>query len=129
MTNDVREGKDELMAAALAAGATRAAAADVGGVSERTVRRRLASDPEFVQRVRELRAEAISAGLDKLAEVLTRAVDRLVHLMDKGESEYVQLAAAKAIIENLMRLHEHSDHAEQIAELRARLDAREGGGV
>jgi hypothetical protein len=128
MTNDVREGKDELMAAALAAGATRAAAAEVGDVSERTVRRRL-NDPEFAARVRELRAEAIAAGLDKLAEVLTRAVDTLVHLMDKSENDFVRLAAAKAIIENLLRLNEHSDHGAQIAELKARLDERDGGRV
>jgi hypothetical protein len=91
-----RKGNDTL-ALALAAGQTMRDAAALIGVCERTVARRLA-DPEFCQRVTELRNEMVTRAVGRLADGMVAAADTLRSLL-QAEGEYIRLGAAKAILE------------------------------
>jgi hypothetical protein len=82
MSASGRSGGDSALIAALAAGATHEAAAKHAGVSERTVRRRLA-DTEFRRRVDEARGEALDQAMARLSRAATGAATTLVMLLAK----------------------------------------------
>jgi hypothetical protein len=91
-----------VLLAAVAAGST-AAAAQLAGVSERTVRRRL-SDPEFQRRVEDARAETVYRALSRISAVAIMATETLVALMEPNEPRSVRLNAAKAVLDMGLRL-------------------------
>jgi hypothetical protein len=92
------KGGDEALIAALAAGASPAAAAGQAKVSARTVFRRLA-DPEFRRRVDDARAELLERAVGRLTAVGVLAGDRLFHLLQNASSQAVQLGAARAVLD------------------------------
>ena len=109
-----RKGDAELVLA-LAAGATRKAAATQAGVSERTVFRRM-QEPEFRADVANARTELVSQSVGILAASGTSAAHTLRKLLD-ARSEHVRLGAAKGILEILPRLRESEELSGRIAEL------------
>ncbi len=96
MTAFDRSSRDAAAIASLARGETQAAAAAASGLSERTIRRRLA-DPGFRQAVAEARREAVQRALGVLAAGATGAAATLVRLL-RHESAWVQLSAARAVL-------------------------------
>ena len=112
-----REGADGLIVAGLAAGLTYQKVAEHAGVSEKTVRNRLA-DPAFKQRVAEARAHMVEQTMAKVTAAGTAAVDALMRLLS-AESENVQLGAASKLIELATKLRESYDLESRIAALEA----------
>jgi hypothetical protein len=113
-----RKNADDSLLVALAAGQTAREAAEIAGVAERTVFRRLV-DPAFRRRAAELRADMMQRALGKLAEGMAEAADALRNLLASG-SDAVKLAAARAILEIGPRLRD-------TVEFEQRLNALEQG--
>ena len=80
---DRRRPVDEVLVAALAAGATHAAAANAAGVSERTVRRRL-NDPTFHASVIAERDALVRRVATKLTGLSATTVETLEKLLGDG---------------------------------------------
>src|SRR5690242_13012577 len=104
-----------MLLAALAAGTPVDEAAVAAGVSRRTAYRRLA-DPVFAQRLARARDELISNALGELVDCASHAVATLRGLLDAGD-ERVRLAAAKATLEQLLRLRETLALSQRLATL------------
>jgi hypothetical protein len=123
MAASTREsGRDERLVLELAHGANYADAGAAVGLSERSVRRRMA-DLAFRRRVREAAAEQhrrIAGRLDALAD---HALDALEELL-ASEVETVRLRAVRVVLESGLR-HRESLLADDLAELEGRLDALE----
>lgn len=107
------------MIAALAAGSTVLEAAAAGGMSERTVYRRL-EDPAFRRLVDDARAEIVSRAVAKLSAASADAADTLRDLL-RSDMDFARLAAARAILEIGSKLREHEDLAERVRALEERL--------
>jgi hypothetical protein len=109
------ESQDDVLALALARGATRQEAARVAGLSERTVYVRL-GDPKFRLRVAEFRRAMIDGAIGKLATIAEKAADVLGQLLEE-ESPSTRLRSAQAILDQLTRLREHVELSERVEEL------------
>jgi HEAT repeat protein len=114
--NRSRQGADSVILAALAIGKTVQESADAAGVSARTVSRRMA-DPDFCQRVAELRAETVARAASKMSDGMTEAADVLRKLL-KSKKESIRLGSCRAMLEFGVRLRE-------TIELQRRLEALE----
>jgi len=95
---------DEQLLQALAHGQSVEQAAQTAGVSERTVYRRLAT-PSFQKRLQAIRDELVTAALGELAGSASGAVAALKHLLHSND-ERVRLAAAKALLDQLLKLRD-----------------------
>jgi HEAT repeat protein len=89
--------RDQKLIIALAGGRTIRSAAAVAGVSERTAHRKL-DDREFRHQVAQARTAIAARTVGRLVQASTRAVRRLVSLLD-DESSAVRLGAARAILQ------------------------------
>jgi hypothetical protein len=118
-----RKNADEVLIAQLAAGATRAAAAEAAGVSERTVFRRW-QDREFRRRVAIARTALVSNAVGQLADAAAEAVQTLRSLL-RSESDNVRLGAARSILELGPRLRESEELAARLDILEATIDGDE----
>src|SRR6516164_4736195 len=118
-----RRNADDAILLHLASGKTVQAAAELCRVSERTIRRRH-EDPTFRQRLNTLRAEMIDRGLGKLADAVADAAQTLRNLQAEGESDAVKLSAAKAILEQAVKMCDASELEERLRALEERLDKR-----
>jgi hypothetical protein len=112
-----REQADSLIITGLAAGLTYKKVAEQAGVSEKTVRNRLAQ-PEFRRKVAEARASLVEGTMAQLVAAGTEAVEALRRLL-QAESESVQLGAARSLIELSSKLRESHDLETRIAALEA----------
>ena len=106
---------DEALLNALAAGCPVKEAARAAGLSERTAYRRLAS-AAFQRRLAALRDELITAALGELASGASEAVATLKRLL-KANDERVQLAAARALLEQVLKLREAVSLEQRLAAL------------
>jgi hypothetical protein len=111
---------DARLLAALSSGISVAEAARSTGFSERTVYRRLA-DPAFRKQLAGMRDDLITEALADLASSAARAVATLRRLLD-ARNERVQLAAARALLDQLLRLRESVELAERVAALERRYE-------
>lgn len=114
-----RRGVDTPLIAALAAGASVAAAGKAGGVSERTAYRRL-EDPAFRRQVDDARAAILSRAVAKLTASSTEAAETLRRLL-YSNMDFARLAAARAILELGAKLREHEDLDKRVRALEERL--------
>jgi hypothetical protein len=128
MAHRGKANADELIATALAAGATAAEAATQAKVNPRTVFRRL-QDQGFRDRVAELRGQMLSRTLGKLSDGTVEAAEALREMV-KEETGAVRLGAAKALIDLTVKVRESVDLEEQVKELEQRINEVEnpGGG-
>ena len=97
-SRDDRRGRDPLIVAALAGGATYAQAAETAGVSPATVYRRMA-DPAFRADVAGERFQVVESIKGRLVTAGPAAVQTLDELASGATSETVRLGAARAILE------------------------------
>jgi len=118
MAGGVRLRGDDAVLSALATGRTVQEAAKAGGMSERTVARRLA-DPAFCERLNAARAALFDQTLGKLANAATAAVEALVTLL-RDEPPTVRLGAARAVLELGTKLRESVELERRIAILEGR---------
>ncbi len=125
MAGGDRSKADPALVVALAAGLTHQQAARQAGISERTVRRRLA-DPAFKQRIAETRAATVEQATAQLVAGRLQAVHTLLRLLE-GESESTQFHAAKAILELGLKFYETQRIEERISALERQAKKRRGG--
>jgi hypothetical protein len=111
---------DEAIVAALAAGGNVAAAARHARVSERTVHRRL-EDPSFRAKVDQARTELVRQTVGRLAAVGVLATDKL-HSLLGAKSEAVQLGAARAVLDYMLKAVDSDLLARQLVELREQVE-------
>ena len=124
MAGGDRTRADSALVAALAGGATVEAAAGAVGVGVATVYRRL-KEPAFRAQIDAARSEMIGRAVARLAGASTAAADRLRALLT-AESESVQLAAARSILDLGLKLREHEELAARVAALEAQYVANQG---
>jgi transposase len=114
--NDSRKG-DLVLMTALASGASIKDAAKMAGIGERTAHRRL-SEPEFQQRIAELRMQLLSEAVGRLTDATTEAAETMRSLL-QSKSGSVRLSAARAIMEYAPKLREAVELERRMAQIEA----------
>lgn len=109
------KNKNVLLATALAAGSTSAAAATQLKISPCTVKRRLA-DPSFRNLVANIRANMVETILGRITERLARATDAVAEMLDSPEP-LMRFRAARLLFHTMCRLRTAVDVDRQIREL------------
>jgi transposase len=117
--------RQEAVARLLARGVTDRAAAKRVGITDRTIRK-WKETAEFRRLVVSCREEFHGRTAAVLGAEGTASVRKLAWLRDQG-NDRVALQAAKSIVEMSFKAHELAVLAEQLAELRATVEALKGG--
>lgn len=112
--------KDDVIAAALAAGKTQQQAAEIGGVSRDTVKRRVAL-PDFQRRIAHFRREIIGETLGLLMKAGPDAVASLALIAEGGEKESDRIKAAERILEITLKIQASIDYEERLRTVEAQL--------
>jgi hypothetical protein len=120
MANKPRKKAEDALLLALAVGATVENAARQCGLSERTVYRRL-GEPEFRQRLQQLRTDMIQRTAGALTAAATEAVRTLLELQKTGAPPAARLGAARSILEIGIKLREAADLEERLSALEQQL--------
>ena len=100
--------------------------AEALAVNERTVRR-WRELPGFKDALREARDSAFRSALDELRVVGGEAV-RVLRALLADSDPRVRLSAARTVVVGMLNVNEHVSIAAQLAEVIARLDARDARG-
>src|SRR5436309_14764165 len=116
MTDKPRKKAEDALLLALACGATVDSAARQCGLSERTVYRRLA-DPEFRQRLQEVRTDMVQRTAAMLTASAMEAVKTLLALQAASYPGAVRLGAARAILEQGVKIREVADLEQRLVAL------------
>jgi hypothetical protein len=106
------------MIIALARGETVKRAAALGGISERTLQRRMA-EPQFRAQVLEARQVMVDRGVGLLADLGVEA-GRTLHRLLKSKRPSVALGAARTILEMGPKWREAGELAQRWTDLEAR---------
>lgn len=114
-----RDDADEILIAALATGRTVVGAGRQAGVSESTVRRRMA-DPEFARRVSDFRGQIVSGVVGRLLDLMGKAMDRLEVLVDDKDGK-LALGAVREIFASGFKGHQLVDLQERLERIESRL--------
>ena len=114
---------DEALALALAEGQTIEGAARKAGVGRTTAHRRL-HQPEFRQRVNEIRGEMLNRMVSSISNIGAGAVAILAQLT-QATSDSIKLAAARTILEYSIRGNELVSVQERLAAIEIRLKKQE----
>ena len=109
--------------AALLEGNNQAGAATAAGVTKRTLQRWL-TDPTFTTALREGSDGAIRAASARLAALAEHAVTSIAVTMQQPTTPGagVRLRAADALLSHALRIREHTDILERLAQLEKMLD-------
>jgi|CXWK01.1.fsa_nt_gi hypothetical protein len=109
--------------AALLEGNNQAGAATAAGVTKRTLQRWL-TDPTFTTALREGSDGAIRAASARLAALAEHAVTSIAVTMQQPTTPGagVRLRAADALLGHALRIREHADILERLAQLEKMLD-------
>lgn len=120
-----RSGSAALVALALAGGATVAAAARKGQVSERTVYRWLRL-PKFKARLEQYREQLVGEATGRVSRHMSAAADALGGLVKKSKSELVRLKAAQALLDAGPKLRLSEQLEREVELLRAAVEEMNG---
>ncbi|WP_329103213.1 helix-turn-helix domain-containing protein [Streptomyces sp. NBC_01439] len=127
--NDLTASRKERAAVLLARGLNAEHVAREVQVTGRTVRRWL-ENPEYAERVRELRRTSLGETLRVLETISRNAVGVLGGIMtNSAESSTVRVRAAIGVLTLLPRLAEHVELEERVALLEAATSCRDEGGT
>jgi hypothetical protein len=108
------------LAVALAAGRTAAAWARETGTAERTARR-WAREDDVVHQVEAIRRRAVDRAIGLLTRHATTAARELARLAsDKDTPAGARVAAARAVLQELLNVKEHQDLVDRVNELERR---------
>jgi hypothetical protein len=116
MAHNGRQKADDAILMALACGATVENAARTAGVAPRTVHRRL-TDPGFSQRLHAIRADMVQRTAGMLTGASMEAVKILLELLKPTNPASVRLGAARAILENGMKVREKAELEDRLVAL------------
>lgn len=117
-----RDRKEDAALAALLSCGTIGEAAKKAGIGEATLKRWL-QDPEFQARYREARQQVMQQALAALQQASTAAVATLARNLTCGK-ETVEVAAAKALLEQAVKSAELDDVMARIGELEQAIAAK-----
>ena len=117
-----RRNADHNLLMAFACGATIESAAHSAGVSQSTAFRRL-QDPEFQQRLQEVRSDMVKRAAAMLTAAAMEAVKTLLELQKPSASGPVRLGAARAVLELGIKVRETAELEERLSTLEAQLAA------
>jgi hypothetical protein len=112
-----KPGKVDLFLAGLTSQRTVELASKYAGIAASTGYRWL-RDPAIAERRRQAGRDASQHAQARLRETMCAAVDRLRTLVDKADSEAVQVAACKAVLDYNLKASEIEDLQEQINEIK-----------
>lgn len=121
MPADIPNPRDSL-ALWLAEGKTLASWAADHDIPDRTARD-WAKKPEFKAKVSQIRDEFVDSVVGEMKSDLKKARAKISSLIENADTDSVKLAAARAMIADMIALANHADQAKQLAELRAEVDA------
>jgi hypothetical protein len=121
-----RHGADLHFIRAMAQGKSVKAAAAEAGLSERTAFRRL-EDPEINHQIDEKRARLNEVVVDRLLTGADSACQKMNELMG-ARSENVQLSAARAIVDRMIRVKDRHDLEVRLREMQQLLDQAASAG-
>lgn len=107
----------EEAALAIASGRSASVFAKKAGIGVRTVQTWL-KKPSFRKRVRELRQEMTQQTLGVLTSAATSAAVQLARLTIEGQTEQIRLAAARAVLGELLSVSNHAEIKAEIEELK-----------
>jgi hypothetical protein len=105
---------------ALACGVTVENAARQAGISTATAYRRLA-DPDFLQRLRALRADMVQRTAGTLTAASGESVRTLLELQKPSAPPAVRLGAARSVLEIGIKMREAADLEERLSALEQQL--------
>jgi hypothetical protein len=114
-----RAAQDEVIIAALAAGNSYSLTANLAGVSERTIARRMA-DPAFARVVADRRAEQVQTITGQLSSLGAEAVAAVASCLQDDEPK-TRLAAGKLVLELVLKFRHQNDLELAVAEIRHHL--------
>ncbi len=80
---------------------------------------------EFQRLVEQYRRRAVDRSIGKMAKNLSKAVTKIVRLIEAGQSESVQLSAAKTLIDKLLHVQNHTELKRELQQIDERLTAEE----
>jgi hypothetical protein len=75
--------------------------------------------------VQEYRRRAVDRAIGKMAGSLGKAVQKMVELIERGQTDVVKLAAAKSLVDRLIDVQHHAELKDDLERLGERLDAEE----
>jgi hypothetical protein len=128
MSQRGRRNADQLLAMALACGATLEGAAQKAGVSPKTAYRR-SKDLEFQERVLEIRAEMMIRTAATLTAASQEFVKTLLELVKPAIPHAVRLGAARAGLEIGMKAREVASLETRMAAMEQQLASLNAGGA
>ena len=117
-TGTKKPANEAALIACLASGANYTEAAKKSGISARTISRRM-SNPEFQEKVSDTRRSALIRAVGAISTAASRAVLTLNELLGAKHPPSIRLAAARAVLENVVRLTQHADLDHRLAALEA----------
>jgi len=110
--------RDEIVALALATGATKTEAARRANAGVRTVYD-IARRPDVIERMAAIRLEILTEGVGKLVGLHSEAIETAAALMrDRDVTPHTRLWACQLLMERTITLTEHMDTRRELAELR-----------
>jgi hypothetical protein len=115
----------EALALAVAAGRSVAAWARETGTPGRTAYG-WTQTPEFKSLVRTHRRRLVDAGIGKLTRHVCKAVNQIAKLADQAQSEAVKLAAARAILAELIAVSNLAEVSQEIEGLKRQIEELKG---
>jgi transposase len=116
MPAKINQGRVDQLAVHVARGLSVRGAAKHLGVSDSTAAR-WAATPGFDATVRRLRAKAIDRAVSILSSNAAKAALTLVRACGKGKPDNIQVAAARAILTDLMAVQDHAEILERLEQL------------
>ena len=120
MADKPRKKAEDALLLVLACGATVENAARQCGLCERTVYRRLES-PDFIQRLKQLRADMVQRTAGSLTAASSESVRTLLELQKPSVPPAVRLGAARSVLEIGIKLREAADLEDRLSALEQQL--------
>jgi hypothetical protein len=77
---------------------------------------------EYKVTVEDARRRTVDRAVGQFVRNLTKAVDPMLNVMRVAESESVQLHAARAVVEHLMKVRQHGDLEERMVQIESQLE-------
>jgi len=120
---------DPILQLCRARGLSLETSAKLAGCSLATAHRREA-DPEYIAGIEHVREKMIGEGVHLLASAFSRAVDKVLEIMDDdGAGHAVQLKAAQSVIDSLLKVREHVTLSNRMAAIAEKLGIGAGNAV
>jgi hypothetical protein len=115
---------DFILVRALASGASIVKAAQMAGVSERTVHRKL-NEPSFRQCLADVRWQIFDGSIGQLVAASREACDNLRELL-KSPSDHVRLNACRLILTHVVKLKSEMENERRLSDIEAELNGPDG---